>query len=135
VTTFTAGQRLTASLLNALATPGDWQEATLINSWEGGGAGDVNGLYYRLNTSGDVDIIGDIINASATGNSVCAVLAAGYIPSVSQNLPAQWNDPQSSNSPTPPWVNVLTSGDIQISGIEVADKEIFFSFTVRMGPI
>jgi hypothetical protein len=132
--TFFAGQRLTAALLNALANPGAWQTATLLNSWTGSGSS-ANGLFYRKNTSGDVDIVADIINATATGNSICATLAAGFTPSAGQNFPATWNNPAGSNSATPPWINVNTSGNVTVTGIESANKEIMFSFTVRLGAL
>jgi hypothetical protein len=127
-----AGQRLTASVLAALTSPGAWQAGTLLNSWAGSGSG-CNGVFWRLLPWGDVQVQGDITRSSGTGNSVCAILGAGYIPSVLQNFPAGWNDPASSNSASVPWVTVDTSGNIGITALEVAGVEVFFDVTVKMG--
>lgn len=110
-----------------------WKTATLINSWGGGGNG-INGLRYRMVPIGIgcIQIQGDILNATATGNSTCFTMPAGYHPLNPQNHDASWNDPQINNSPTPPWVFVGTNGDIDIIGIQVANKEIFFDILVPM---
>lgn len=108
--------------------------AALINSWAASSG--VAGLYYQITPDGNsVEIIADIIHATATGNSVCAVLPTGYIPSVSQNHPASWNNPAASNSASVPWVSVQTNGNIQVTGIESANHEIFFHIFVPLGAL
>lgn len=113
-------------------TPEVWHSGTLLNSWAGSGSG-VNGLWYRLlpwGPGGAVEIIADITNTTATGNSVCFTLPTGYIPATTQNHPAAIND---FNTPVSiPWVNVATSGNVQITGIPVANKEIFFHIFVPL---
>lgn len=115
------------------ATNEIWHSASLINSWSGSGGG-VNGLFYRILPFGDglVEIIADIVNATATGNSICFTLPSGYRPAHAQNQPAGWNNPVASNSATVPWVFVNTNGDIQITAIEVANKGIFFHIFVPL---
>jgi hypothetical protein len=113
----------------------NFHEAALENGWVGSGGG-VNALFYQLlpwGVNGVVEIIGDIQNSTATGNSVCATLPTGYQPTSGQNHPAFWNNPTSSNSASPPWVNVQSNGNIQITAIEVANKEIFFHIFVPLG--
>lgn len=114
---------------------GPWQTASLINSWTGSGTG-VNGLFYRISIFNEVEIIADIINTTATGNSFCFVLPAGYVPTVGlQNHPAGWNNPATSNSASVPWVTVVNTGGIQVTGIEVANKGIFFHIFAVLGAI
>lgn len=112
------------------ATPEAWHSAALVNGWTGGGFG----LKYRLLPFGDglVEIAGDLINATATGNSICFTLPAGYRPSTAQNFPAAWNHPQASNSATPPWVFVNTNGDVQITALEAANVGVFFHIFVPL---
>ena len=110
-----------------------WHPGALINSWAGSGAGGPNGLWYRLLPTNEVEIIAEILNTTATGNSVCFVLPSGYVPATSQNKPAGWNNPQVNNSATPPWVFISSStGDVQVTGIEVANKSIFFHIFVAL---
>lgn len=109
-----------------------WHAATLVNSWAGsGGAG---GLFYQLTPDGQVRVIGDIINTTATGNSTCFTLPVGYRPGTSQNRPAAWNNVVASNAASVPWVNVSTAGVVQITGIPAgqANKEIFFDFSLPL---
>ena len=120
------------------AQPETWHVAgvggapALINGWAGSGSG-VNGLRYRLTPESELEIEADIINATFAppGNSVCLHLPAGWIPGTSRNRPAAWNNPQANNSASPPWVNV-NGGAIQLTGIEAANKEIFFHIWVPM---
>jgi len=108
-----------------------WHTATLINSWAASSG--IVGLKYRLTASNHVEIIADIINTTATGNSTCFVLPSGYIPATgTMNFPAGWNNVASSNSASAPWVNVSNTGSIQITGISVANKEIFFHIFVPL---
>lgn len=113
-----------------VATAESWHTATLQNSWTASSG--VGGLFYRMLPLGDglIEIIADIINTTATGNSVCATLPSGWRPGTAQNHPAGWNNPQATNSATVPWVNVATSGAIQVTGIEQADNEVFFHIFV-----
>lgn len=128
---FFAGQRLTASLLQSLFAPA-WTSLTLQNSWQGN-ADNANGVYYRLlPLENTVEIIGDIYNTTATGNSVCATLPASCEPSVSLNFPAAWNN-YGGTAHNVPWINVSTAGAIQVTGIEVANKTIFFYFRMPLG--
>lgn len=105
-----------------------WHTATLINNWAGSGSG-VNGLRYRVAPWGDeIEIEADIINAVFVppGNSTCFVLPAGWRPSANRNRPAGWNNPQVNNSATVPWVFVDTAGNVTVTGIEAANKQVFF---------
>jgi hypothetical protein len=115
-----------------------WHQATpLTGTWAGGGGG-VNGLFYRLLPigAGLVEVIGDILNTTATGNSNVFTLPAGYRPTgTPQNHPAGWNDPLASNSPSVPWISYQTSGVVQVTGIEVANKEIFFHHFIPLGAL
>jgi hypothetical protein len=116
------------------AQPETWHQATLAGTWTGSGSG-VNGLFYRVipdGSGGTTEIIADIVNTTATGNSTCFTLPAGYRPNAIQNHPAGWNNPALSNSATVPWVNVNTSGVVQVTGIQVANKEIFFHVFVPL---
>jgi hypothetical protein len=115
--------------------PETWHPATpLSNSWAGSGG--VGGLFYRATPDGEVELLGDIINATATGNSVCYTLPAGYRPATSVNVGGiNWNNPQASNAASVPWLNVSTGGAIQVTGIEVADKEIFFRVKFPLGTL
>lgn len=113
-----------------------WHPGALINGW--GASNGVAGLFYQkvpLGSGGAVWVEGDIVNATATGNSICAVLPPGYRPSTPFNRPAGWNDPAASNSASVPWVSVDTAGNIQITGIEAANKEIFFGFLIPLGAL
>jgi hypothetical protein len=114
-----------------------WHTAALAAGWAASGG--VAGLFYRLvpdgTFAGTVEVIADIINATATGNSVCFTLPAGYRPAAGQNHPAAWNDVLASNSPSIPWVNVSTGGAIQVTGIEVANKEIFFHIFIPLSAL
>ena len=118
---FEFGGTITTTMkkVNGFSQPG-WTTATLINGWTGsGGRG---GLFYRYTTDYHVEIMGDIIN-SVTGNSNCFQLPTGYRPPFSANYPAGWNN---SGGTTPPWIFIDTAGDIQVTGIATASKEIFF---------
>ncbi len=99
-----------------------WTAATLINGWSASGG--ISGIYYRYNINGEIEVMGDVIHTSATGNSVAATIpiAGPY----NMNHQASWNNVAASNSASAPWVFTDTSGDIQITGISVANKEIFF---------
>jgi hypothetical protein len=112
------------------AQPETWHTAALINGWAGSGVG-VNGLRYRVVPGGELEIEADIINAGFVppGNSVCFNLPAGWIPGTTRNRPASWNNPQVNNAASAPWVNV-NGAAIQVTGIEAANKEIFFHFWV-----
>ena len=125
-------QSQVATLQSQVAT--SWTSLSLQNSWTGSGGGDVNGVAYRRVWVGayEVEVEGDIINTTVTGNSICATLPAGSRPATPQNKLCFWNNPASSNSASPPWVFVNTDGTIQITGIEVVDKGIFFSFRVPL---
>lgn len=114
--------------------PETWHPAALSNSWAGSGSG-VNGLFYRLNPDAEVEIILDLLHATATGNSICATLGTGYRPATAINLPLAWNNPQASNSASPPWLNVSTGGALQITGIETANKEIFGRVKFPLGSL
>lgn len=112
-----------------------WHQATpLLNSWAGSGG--VGGLFYRLlpiGPTGLVEVIGDIVNTTATGNSVCFTMPVAYRPTTAQNHPASWNNPQASNAASAPWITYLVNGGIQVTGIEAANKEIFFHFLAPLG--
>ncbi len=110
-----------------------WQAATLKNSWAASGGG-VNGVRYRMLPigAGLIQVEGDIINTTATGNSVCATMGTGYHPPAGRNFPCGWNNPAVNNSASAPWVFVDTSGNIQITGLEVANKGLFFQGFVPM---
>jgi hypothetical protein len=114
------------------AQPENWQTATLINGWAGSGV--LNGVRYRLLplAGGMVEIQGDIIHATATGNSFFFTLPSGYIPSVSASYTATWNDPVTSNSPSTPWLFINNAGQAEVIGIEAANKEIFFHVFVPL---
>jgi hypothetical protein len=114
-----------------VVTTDTWQTAALSNSWTGTGGG-VNGVRYRLTTDQQVEIEGEITNATATGNSVCTTLPSGYRPPVARNEPAGWNNPQASNAASAPWIFVNTTGDVQVTGIQVAGKGIFFQFFIPL---
>lgn len=111
------------------ATSETWQAAGFANSWAGSGSG-VNGLFYRFlpwGAKGVLEVIADIQNTTATGNSVCNVaLPSGYRPAISQNHEASWNNPQGSNAASAPWIFYDTSGNIQVTGLQVANKAVFF---------
>jgi hypothetical protein len=113
-----------------------WHPATpLSGTWAGSGSG-VNGLFYQVSPDNRfVDVIGDLVNATATGNSTVFTLPAGYRPATAVNLQAGWNNPAASNSASPPWLNISTGGVMQLTGIEVADKEIFFSVRFPLGSL
>jgi Concanavalin A-like lectin/glucanases superfamily len=106
-----------------------WQTASLINSWSASGGG-VNGIRYRLLPSQLIEIEGDIINVTATGNSICMTLPAAYAPAGARNNVAFWNNVTSSNSASPPWIFTDVSGNVQVTGISVANKGIFFHIFV-----
>lgn len=112
-----------------------WQSMSLINGWAG--IGGINGIRYQMTPllgGGMVYIEGDIINAGgAPANSICGVLAAGYRPPVSRNVNIiGWNNPQSSNSASAPWLFVDASGNVQITGLESGTKEVFFQAWIPM---
>ena len=113
--------------------PETWHTAALVNGWAGSGNG-INQLRYRIAPwGGTVEIQADIANPTATVNSTCFVLPAGYIPSIpTQNFPAAWNFPQASNAASAPWVDVTNLGDVVITGIQVAAKPIFFHIFVPL---
>jgi hypothetical protein len=119
---------------NGFVSGDSWHSASLINGWSGSGVG-ANGLFYQRTADAQVRVIGDIINSSATGNSTCFTLPAGYHPGTAQNRPASWNNPASSNSATTPWVAVNTSGDVVIAGIEVANRQIFFDVSLPLAAL
>lgn len=126
----------TATDPSTTPVPEPWHQATLINGWTASGG--VAGVFYRLlpwGPNGTVEIIGDIVHATATGNSTCAQLGTGYQPATAQNHPAAWNDPVVNNSPSIPWVNFQANGNIQITAIEVANKEIFFHVFAPLGAL
>jgi hypothetical protein len=109
------------------AQPETWHQATLAGTWTGSANG-VNGLFYRIvpdGSGGTVEVIGDLINTTATGNSTIFTLPSGYRPAQNQNHPAGWNDPAVNNSASAPWLSVSGAGVLQLAGIEVANKEIF----------
>jgi hypothetical protein len=109
-----------------------WQFPTLINGWGGGGFG-INTLRYRLLPMGAgwIEIEADIINASATGTSTCAVLGSGYIPSQDHNRPASWG--QFSNpAPNAPWLFVDVAGNITVVGLQLSNIEVFFHVLIPM---
>lgn len=122
------------SVTNA-AQPETWHTATpLLNSWAGSGSG-VNGLFYRLTPDNEVELIADILNATATGNSVVYTLPAGYRPATAVNLQIGWNNPQASNAASAPWLNVSTGGAVQVTGIESANHETFFRVKFPLGSL
>ena len=127
VIVFEFGGTVAARLTAAGLSSDTWHAATLINSWNPSGGG-VNGARYRLLPlgAGFVEIEADITNATATGNSVAFTLPAGYRPASGRNYPASWNNPQASNAASAPWVNIDTSGNVQVTGLQVAGKGIFF---------
>jgi hypothetical protein len=106
-----------------------WHSASLINGWGSSGGG-VGGLFYQRTVDNQVRVIGDIVNLSVTGNSTCFTLPPGYAPSRNSNHPAAWNNTASTQQP--PWVFIDTSGNIQITGINAADKEIFFDISMPL---
>lgn len=110
-----------------------WQTATLINGWTGTGGG-VNGIRYRMLPlfGGLIEVEGEVINATATGNSTAATMGSFYRPPANRNHPASWNNPQASNAASAPWVFTDTSGNISITGIQVANKGIFFHIFIPM---
>lgn len=113
-----------------------WHTAALVNGWAASNG--VGGLFYQkvpIPSGGGVWIEADITNATATGNSVCAVLPAGYRPSTAVNKQAAWNNPVASNSASVPWVSIDTAGNVQITGIEQANHEIFFGFLMPLGAL
>jgi hypothetical protein len=125
----------TGTSLANVAQPETWHPATpLTGTWTGSGAG-VNGLFYRFTPDNEVELIGDIINTTAIGNSTCFTLPAGYRPATAINLPAGWNNPAVNNSATVPWLNVANTGVIQVTGIEVINKEIFFRAKFPLGAL
>lgn len=102
-----------------------WHAATLINGWTGSGSG-VNGAWYRYNGVGETEVIFDIVNTTATGNSQFMTLPAAYSPATNQNHGGvNWNNPQLNNSPSVPWVFVGFGGGVQLTAIEVANKSLF----------
>lgn len=139
VTGITAVNPSTGTSTANPAQPETWHKATLINGWAGSGSG-VNGLFYRLKEDVEVELLGDIINTTATGNSTCFTLPAGYRPlTAAVNLEAGWNDPAASNSASVPWLNIGLSGNVQVTAIQVANKEIFFRrkfpLLISTGPV
>jgi Domain of unknown function (DUF4082) len=100
-----------------------WTSATLINGWSASGGG-VNGIFYRYNVNGEIEVMGDIIHTSATGNSVAATLP--ITGPYNMNHQGAWNNVAASNSASAPWIFTDTSGNIQITGISVANHEVFF---------
>lgn len=113
-----------------------WHTASLQNGW--GASNGVGGVFYQLlpwGLHGTVEVIGDIVHATATGNSVFATLPAGYTPAVQQNHPASWNNPVLLNSASVPWVNAGTGGALQMTGIEQAAHETFFHIFIPLGAL
>jgi len=126
---FEFGGTIAVTLTQKGFVSGDgWHTASLINGW--GGSGGVGGLVYQRTSDNQVRVIGDIINTTATGNSTCFTLPSGYAPSRSSNHPAAWNNTASTQQP--PWVFIDTSGNIQITGINSANKEIFFDISMPL---
>ncbi len=121
----TAVQPGTGTDPDTLAVPETWHALAMNTGWGGSGSG-VNGLFYRISPeNGSVEVELDVINSTATGNSVIGTLPTGYRPSSPFNRPLGWNNPQASNSATVPWLNVSTGGVLTITGIETANREIF----------
>lgn len=132
---FEFGGAVAATMTSAGLTADSWHQATLAGSWTGSGSG-VNGLFYTRTVDGDVRIKADIINATATGNSTCFTLPSGYIPATSQNFGGVgWNNPQPNNSASLPWVFVSSSGAVQLTGIEVANRQLFFDVRAPLGAL
>lgn len=132
------------SIQNSISdlTPSAWQEATLQSGVSGSGSG-VDGIWYRtIPLGGMVELMGDI-ESSSTGNIVAAYIDVGdaYTSPIPENQPAGWNDTfnytnsDSVTAASPPWIYVYqyTSDTIavQLTGYEVADKEVFFHIFVH----
>lgn len=120
------------SPVNAAVTE-TWHPLALINGWAGSGGG-VNGIFYKLLATGDVHIVGDILNSLAVGNSVCAVWPAGYAPGSVFNFPASWNNPVANNSASAPWVNA-NPANLEVVAIEAANYPIFFEFMMPLAAV
>lgn len=118
------GANQTYVILGAPVSPGGWIVLSLLNSWTGSGGG-VNCVRFRL-LDAHIEVQGDVINLTATGNSVCAQLPAGCRPGLSANYPAGWNNPQLNNAASAPWLFADTSGNLQVTGLQVANKPVFF---------
>jgi hypothetical protein len=130
--TITATEPGTGTSATNPASGESWHNASFVNGW--GASGSASGGRYRLLPigAGVVEIEAELVNATAVGNSVAFTLPSGYQPTVGHNRPAAWNNPQANNSTTPPWVNVQTNGNVQITGIEVANKGIFFDIFIPL---
>jgi hypothetical protein len=111
-----------------------WQTLNLINGWAGSGG--IGGVRYQMTPllNGEAIFIeGDVVNAGgAPANSIIGTMGSGYTPSQNRNVPAGWNHPLANNSPTAPWIFIDTSGDIQVTGLQVGTAEVFFQCFVPM---
>lgn len=98
---FLAGQKLRASELN----PGAWQVLSLTNGWAPRA-----GYYvpsYRLDGD-EVELVGGLINGTATNGTVVGTLASGFWPAADQPLPCLANNGNMYG------VFIRTNGDIEL---------------------
>lgn len=107
-----------------------WQTPSLINGWTTGGP-ITGGIRYRFIPlgAGMIEIEGDIFNAGAVGNSICAVFAAPYITVLAaktRNIPSTINQSLVNNSPSTPWIFIDNAGNINVIGYQAGGKELFF---------
>jgi hypothetical protein len=122
---FFAGGSVVFSV-SAATGSGVFQSLSLVNGWAASGGG-ANGLFCAKTLDNRVELVGDILNGTATGNSVCAVLPAGYRPAQPLNIGGvMWNDP-GNPGPSVPWLYIDTSGNIQVTGIQAAGHGVAFS--------
>lgn len=102
-----------------------WHRVTVFdNGWAASG-GNANGMAYRLTTDQELEIVFEMINATAVGNSLVITFTGPAVPAIPQNLCIEWNNPQANNSASQPWAFIDASGNFSFIGIQVANKPMF----------
>jgi hypothetical protein len=121
-------------------TPGSiqtetWHSIVPGGSWNASGKG-VNGFYYRMLSTGDVQIAWDVsITSSNPGTMV--TLPAAYWPSTAVQFESGWSGtgPTSYNDQFNPTLLISSSGAISGMGLFVSGLNLFGTITVPIGPL
>lgn len=116
-----------------------WQQITPGGSWSNSGSG-VNGFFYRLMTTGDVQLSFDVTISSATPGTL-GTLPAGYRPSTSVNVACGWYG-SGPATPSPgynpqfsPHLLIATDGTITGQSLYVGTISLFGTATLPMGAL
>ena len=89
------------------------------NGWvSGGGAGDMNGIIYRMSNDGNFEVWLDIINPNAQVNSIVTTFSAPFIPQKNQKHEI------AGSIAGAVWATLDTSGNLIMTGNTGANQEI-----------